>query len=124
MTTLWIGLGGAVGSIARFHTGQLFERRFGAGYPYGTLVVNLLGSFLLVLLIEVALRTGRVPDGVRLALASGVLGGFTTYSSFNAEAIAIAEAGDWGKAAAYVGVTLGGCLIAGVAGWGLGRAVT
>ena len=61
------------------------------------------------------LTRGRVLFGV------GVLGGFTTYSSFNAETIALANQGAWGKAALYVGVTLAGCLLAGVLGWLVAR---
>jgi CrcB protein len=122
MQTLWIGLGGALGSIARHHTGQLVQRRLDGQFPYGTLLVNLVGSLLLVLLVEVALRTGRVSDTVRLALGAGVLGGFTTYSSFNQELITLARTGDWGRAGAYLALTVIGCLAAGLAGLWIGRA--
>jgi fluoride exporter len=123
MLTLWIGLGGALGSIARYHLGRVVHLRAGSGFPWGTLAVNLLGSLLLAALMAAALRGGRVPDGVRLALAAGLLGGFTTYSSFNYEVMAMAQAGDWGRAAAYVAATLVGGLAAGAAGWLLARAL-
>lgn len=93
------------------------------GFPWGTLAVNLLGSLLLMLLATVAVRTGRVPEATRLALGTGVLGGFTTYSAFNYETITLAQNGAWGRAAGYVGLTVMGCLAAGAVGWGLGRAV-
>jgi CrcB protein len=121
MNTLWIGLGGAAGSIARFHIGQL---RWGSAFPYGTLLVNVIGSLLLALLMTIALRTDWVSPTVRLALASGVLGGFTTYSSFNYETIALVQGGAWGRAAIYVLATVAGCLAAGAAGWAIGRAIT
>jgi CrcB protein len=124
MNTLWIGLGGAAGSIARFHFGQVAMRRWGSAFPYGTLGVNVVGSLLLALLMTIALRTDWVSPTVRLALASGVLGGFTTYSSFNYETIALVQGGAWGRAALYVLATVAGCLAAGAAGWAIGRAIT
>ncbi len=123
MTTLWVGLGGAIGSIARYHVGELSRQRFGAGWPWGTLAVNLLGSLLLMALMHVALRSDSVPAAARVALGSGVLGGFTTYSSFNFETIALVQSGAWGRAAAYVAATVLGCLAAGALGWLAARAV-
>jgi CrcB protein len=120
MSTLWVGLGGALGSIARYHVGLLTARRF-SGLPWGTLAVNLLGSLLLSLLVHLALR-GRVDEPVRIALGVGVLGGFTTYSSFNHETLALLQQGAWPRAAAYVALTVLGGLACGALGWSLGRA--
>jgi CrcB protein len=119
MTTLWVGLGGALGSIARYHVGLLVGRR-GAPFPWATLAVNLAGSLLLAFLMHLALR-GKIDETWRVALGTGVLGGFTTYSAFNYETFAMAQAGAWPRAAAYVAATLLGCLAAGAAGWALGR---
>jgi CrcB protein len=119
MNTLWVGLGGALGSIARYHVGRLAAAR-APSFPWGTLLVNLAGSLLMGFLLALALR-GRVSEEVRLALGVGVLGGFTTYSSFNAETLALAQAGAWTRAAAYVAVTLVGALALGLLGWRLGR---
>lgn len=116
MSTLWVGLGGAIGSIARYHL-QLFARRW-PGLPWGTLAVNVIGSFALAILVTLALR-GRVSETTAVALGTGVLGGFTTYSGFNHETIALAQSGDWTRAILYVLATLVGCLAAGVAGWAL-----
>lgn len=125
MNTLWIGLGGALGSIARFHLGDLVMRRAGphAWLPWGTLAVNVLGSLLISVLMHVALATDRVPDGLRLALVTGVLGGFTTYSAFNYEALRYVEGGAWGRAAIYVTITVVGCVVAGLVGGLAARAV-
>jgi CrcB protein len=120
MKTLWVGLGGALGSIARYHVGALTTRRW-PGFPWGTLAVNVVGSLALAIVMALALR-GRLDDTARVALAAGVLGGFTTYSTFNYETIALAQAGAWGKAAIYVAATVLGCLAAGAAGWLLARA--
>lgn len=121
MNTLWVGLGGALGSIARYHVGRFAHAR-APTFPWGTLAVNLVGCLLISVLVQLVLR-GRADDSLRLALGVGVLGGFTTYSSFNVETIALAESGAWGRAAAYVAITLVGGLALGVAGWLIGRSI-
>jgi fluoride exporter len=122
MNTLWVGLGGAVGSIARYHVGEWLNRP-GRALPWGTLAVNLVGSFLIALLLQLALRHEAITPAIRLALATGVLGGFTTYSTFNQETLRIAQDGAWASAAGYVAITLLGGLAAGAAGWAIGRAL-
>jgi CrcB protein len=121
MTTLWVALGGALGSVARYHVG-LFASARAQAFPWGTLAVNLLGSLLMGIVAQLVLR-GRLDDATRIALASGVLGGFTTYSSFNAETIALAQSGAWGRAAIYVAATLLGGLALGIGGWFLARSI-
>lgn len=121
MSTLWVGLGGALGSIARYHIGRFATAR-DPSFPWGTLAVNLLGCLLISLLMQLVLR-GRLDETARVLLGVGVLGGFTTYSSFNVEAIALAESGAWGRAILYVAITLAGGLLFGVAGWLVGRAL-
>ncbi|MBA3396763.1 MAG: fluoride efflux transporter CrcB [Deltaproteobacteria bacterium] len=120
MNTLLVGIGGAVGSIARYHIGLASMKRW-PGFPWGTLAVNLLGSFVLSLVMALVLK-GRFDDTTRIVLGVGVLGGFTTYSSFNYETIALVHAGSYGRAVAYVVATLLGCLVVGVAGWLTARA--
>jgi CrcB protein len=122
MNTLWVGLGGAVGSIARYHVGIWLSRPSGA-LPWGTIAVNIAGSFLIALLLELALRHDAITPAIRVALATGVLGGFTTYSTFNQETLRMAQEGTWGAAVGYVALTLIGGLAAGVAGWAIGRAL-
>jgi CrcB protein len=112
--TVWVGIGGALGSIARYHLGGVALRRW-PGFPWGTLVVNVLGSFALCVVMQLVLR-GRLDDSARIALGAGLLGGFTTYSSFNYETIALLQQGHWGRAVAYVAATLVGCLAVGFLG--------
>jgi CrcB protein len=114
---IWIGLGGAVGTLLRYGLGLLLaDRTLASGWPLGTLAANGLGSFLLAVVI--AAFDGAQIGGVdaRLVLGVGVLGGFTTYSSFNLETIALAQEGHVARAAAYVSVTVVACLVAGILG--------
>lgn len=117
---LWISLGGALGTAARYLVGTGAAKLFGAGYPVGTMVVNLLGSFLLGFLLAVAPRSASLSPTLRLALSVGFLGGFTTYSSFNQETLQMFHNGTGGQALIYLSATLLGCLIAGWLGMSLG----
>ncbi|XXX81307.1 fluoride efflux transporter CrcB [Sorangium sp. So ce134] len=116
----WIGLGGAAGTLARYGLSTWCQQRFGAGFPVGTLAVNVIGSFLLGVIMQVAATTELLSPTLRLGLSTGVMGGFTTYSSFNYETIKLFEDRAWKIGAANVVITLVGCLLAGV----LGMAVT
>ena len=122
MTTLWVGLGGAVGSIARYHVGRFAQAR-ASSFPWGTLAVNVLGCFVISVLAQLALR-GRIDETMRVGIGIGLVGGFTTYSTFNQETITFIEGGQWGRAGLYLAVTLVGGLVLGAAGWLVGRAVT
>ena len=108
---LLVCLGGALGSGARYLATVAF--------PHGTVIVNLLGSFLLGLVMETL-----PPTDLRLFLATGVMGGFTTYSTFNYETTAYLRAGASGAAALNVGATVVGCLAAGFAGILAARAIS
>lgn len=118
---LWICLGGAIGTGCRYLLSGWLQRRMGAAFPYGTLAVNLLGSFLLGLILEVALTTNALSLELRLALTTGVMGGFTTYSTFNYETLQLFREGSYAFGIANLAVTVGGCLVAGILGWWAGR---
>jgi CrcB protein len=120
---LLVCLGGAIGSGARFLAATGAVMVFGADLPRGTIFVNLLGSFLLALVMGISTSSTLMSLELRLFLGAGVMGGFTTYSSFNYETIELAVQGSWGAALFNVAVTLAGCLLAGVAGLALGRAL-
>jgi CrcB protein len=120
-TFLAVCLGGAAGTGARHLVNLGAARVLGLGFPYGTLAVNVAGSFLLAVLAETALR-GAVSPQLRAVLGAGVLGGFTTYSSFNQEVVQGIGRGAWGFAAGYGALTLVGCLAAGLAGTWAARA--
>ena len=112
---LWICLAGAAGTAARYLIGLWSVGRFGPTFPYGTLIVNLTGCFLIALVMDVAAARSW-PETTRLAVTVGFLGGFTTYSSFNQETIAMLASGATGAAAVNVAITLAGGLAAGLAG--------
>ena len=121
MKLLWIGLGGALGSVARFLLAGALQRHAPAGFALGTLAVNLLGSFAMGFVVAVALARGRFDSDLRVIVTAGVLGGFTTYSSFNQEALELLEARALGLFALHVGATVAGCLLAGGLGLLAGR---
>lgn len=118
---LWICLGGAAGTGARYLLSGWLARTAGPGFPWGTLAVNVLGSFLLGLIMQVALATETFPPTLRLALTTGVMGGFTTYSTFNYETLQYFQQDEWLLGLANLGVTVAACLIAGVLGLFAGR---
>jgi CrcB protein len=119
----WICFGGAAGTGARYLVSGWALRALGAGFPYGTLAVNLSGSFCVGFLMQVGLSTPLMSPTLRLCLTTGVMGGFTTYSTFNYETIRYVQDGAWLLAAANVAVTLVACLAAGFAGLAAGRAL-
>jgi len=118
---LWICGAGAVGTGARYLLSTWLSRFAGPAFPWGTLVVNLVGSFLLGAVMEVGLATELLPPTVRLTLATGLLGGFTTYSSFNYETLRYLQSDSWLLASVNVGATVLGCLAAGILGIWAGR---
>jgi len=113
---IWIGLGGALGTLARYGVGVWSQERFGAAFPFGTLIVNLVGSFLLGAIMQLSLSTDLVGPTVRLTLGTGVMGGFTTYSTFNYETLKFFQDRAWLAGALNVAVTLAGCLVGGLLG--------
>jgi CrcB protein len=111
-----IGLGGALGTLARYGVSIGCQQRFGAAFPYGTLTVNVVGSFFLGAIMHVGLTTDLLSPTMRLALGTGVMGGFTTYSTFNYETLKLFQEGAWLTGIANVLVTLLGGLTAGLLG--------
>lgn len=105
-------LGGAFGSGARYLLSGWLAERLGHAFPYGTLAVNLIGSFLLAMLMELAFHSATISPTARIALGTGVLGGFTTYSTFSYESFVYLREGAPALAALNVSVTLAGCLLA------------
>jgi CrcB protein len=117
---LWVCVGGAAGTAARYAIAIWAAARFGTAFPAGTAIVNLSGCFVMAFLMSVAVTAGW-PDTVRIALTTGVLGGFTTYSSFNQETMRLVIDGAPPRAALYVGLTFAGGLAAGWLGLLCGR---
>ncbi|HEX7836247.1 MAG TPA: CrcB family protein [Kofleriaceae bacterium] len=117
---LVFGAGGA-GSVARYLVALAIGRR---GFPYATLAVNLVGSFLIALILELALVRKDVPANLQLALTTGFMGGFTTYSSFNFETTRLVLDGHPVRGAANVAITLAGGFAAGLFGLWLARRIS
>jgi CrcB protein len=116
MAALLIGLAGAIGTMLRYAITLGLGRMTGAAFPFGTLIVNLAGSFLLGIVAQAFAGATIAGVDARLVLGVGLLGGFTTYSSFNLEVIRLFEQGAAVRAAVYLLGTVLGCLAAGVLG--------
>lgn len=104
---LLVGAGGAIGSVLRYFAGAWLTR---ADFPWGTIAVNLLGSFLIALLLFGAFNKGYLGPEARIFLATGVLGGFTTMSSFAYETTSFLDNAEFARAAGYAGLTLLGSI--------------
>jgi CrcB protein len=110
---VWICLGGALGTGARYLLAVGVLQLLGSAFPWGTLLVNVIGSFLLGAVMHVGLTTGSLSPTLRLALGTGLLGGFTTYSTFNYETFEYLREGAVGLALTNVAATILSCLAAG-----------
>jgi CrcB protein len=112
----YVFLGGGAGSVARYLTAIAAERMLGSRFPFGTLTVNLVGCFLIGAIHGIAMLTSRISPDARLFLTTGVLGGLTTYSAFNYDALHLFEQGATARASIYAAATILGCAGAGVLG--------
>lgn len=104
---LLVAAGGALGSVARYGTGVLVGKFWSSTFPLGTMLINIAGSLAMGLFIGFLARTtpGWQADG-RLFVAVGIFGGFTTFSSFSLDAVAMFERGEIGQALLYVLVSV------------------
>lgn len=100
MIWVYVAVGGAAGAVARYGLGGWIQDRAGFGFPWGTLVVNVLGCLLIGFAIRY-LEATRLPAELRALVGVGVLGAFTTFSTFSYETVGLLEEGAWGRAAAY-----------------------
>ena len=116
MRFLWVGLGGAAGSVARYAIGLSVDQ---SHFPWATLAINLSGAFILGLFLTLAL--GHLSVAVMTPIAVGVLGGFTTFSTFAWEGLTFSRTGRAGTAFAYVAISVVGGLVAAWGGYSLGR---
>jgi CrcB protein len=114
MTYLWVALGSALGGMARYGCAGLAARWLGATFPWGTLLVNVSGSLLIGFLAALVAPDGRLLAGpdARAFLMIGILGGFTTFSSFSLETLNLARDGEWLFAFANVMLSVVLCLFA------------
>ncbi len=118
-----VAAGAALGGVVRYGIGTFVSTRFGIAFvPLATMAINLSGSFAIGIVLEVALGRGALSPLWRAFLATGVLGGFTTFSAFSAEALAYATGGAFPLAVAYVTASAGLGVVAAFAGSALARA--
>lgn len=113
--------GGALGAVLRHVTGMLVHGLLGRGFPWGTLTVNLAGSLAMGIAYVLLVERGLLPAAWRSFLTVGLLGAFTTFSTFSLDTLALIGAGAPGRAAAYVLVSVGLCLAAAWLGVVAGR---
>ena len=112
--TLWIAGGGAIGSVARYWIGVAVARLAGEAFPWGTLLINILGSFAIGYFGMLSLPDGPRPTsvGIRLFVLVGLCGGFTTFSSYSLQAVELLRDGEGGRALAYIISSVLLCLLA------------
>ena len=113
---LLIALFGAVGTLSRYGLQGLVQTRTDSTFPYGTLLINLTGCLFLGFLGQLTLNRMLVSADLRIAIAVGFFGGYTTFSSFGWETAKMLEDGEWRRAAAYVGASVIAGLLLSVAG--------
>jgi CrcB protein len=111
-----IALFGAIGTLARYGLQVVVQTRAGGTFPYGTLLVNLTGCFLLGLIGQLMLSRMMISPEWRVAIAVGFFGGYTTFSSFGWETAKMMETGEWARASAYVGASVVAGILLTIAG--------
>jgi CrcB protein len=114
VTYAYIAIGGAIGSVARYGCSQLIANGFGQTFPWGTLLVNILGSFIIGFFASLTGPDGRLmvaPD-MRLFVTVGICGGYTTFSSFSLQTLNLVQEGEILRAGMNIGASVVLCLVA------------
>ena len=115
--------GGAIGASARYLVGLSAVRLLGHGFPWGTLTVNIVGSFFMGILIESWALRYNAPQEVRIFMTTGILGGFTTFSAFSLDFVTLFERKDYSSALAYLLANVGLSIFALFAGLYIAREI-
>ena len=114
---LFVALGGALGSVGRFWLNGLVTARAGDGFPWGTLLINVLGSFAIGIFVAMIPAT---QDTAKKFLMAGICGGFTTFSAFSLQTLELTQRGDWLRAGGNILGSVALCLVAVWLGWMIG----
>jgi len=109
---LSIALGGAIGSLGRYALSSQITHWMGPGFPWGILIVNIVGCFIMGVIAELAALTWNMSPEMRAFLTTGILGGFTTFSAFALDTAVLTQKGDMTNALLYVGGSVGGSVMA------------
>jgi fluoride exporter len=114
LTYLWVALGGALGTTARYWLATVVARAFGETFPWGTLIINVTGSFVIGFFAALTGPDGRVfaSSTVRQFVMIGICGGYTTFSSFSLQTLNLVNDGEWFRAGANIVLSVLLCLIA------------
>jgi CrcB protein len=114
MTYLWIAIGSGLGGAARYWFSGFAAERFGTAFPWGTIIVNVLGSFVIGFFATLTAPGGRVPSGetARQFVMAGLCGGYTTFSAFSLQTLQLVQEGEVAAAGANIGVSVALCLAA------------
>ena len=122
---LWIAVGSALGGVSRFWLSGIIARAFGETFPWGTLLVNISGSFAIGIVAALTAPDARLFMGstARLAIMAGFLGGYTTFSSFSLQTLALVQDGEWLLASANIALSVIACLVAVWAGYALAASI-
>jgi CrcB protein len=122
---IWIALGGALGSVARFWCSGVAARLFGETFPWGTIIVNVAGSFIIGFFATLTGPDGRVfaDTLTRQVVMMGILGGYTTFSSFSLQTLALLQDGEWWLAGANIALSVVACLLAVWAGYAVATSI-
>jgi fluoride exporter len=110
----WVAIGGALGTVARFWLSTLVARTVGETFPWGTLIINVAGSFVIGFFAALTGPDGRLFVGstARQIVMIGICGGFTTFSSFSLQTLSLMNDGEWYRAGAYIVLSVLLCLVA------------
>jgi CrcB protein len=121
---LLVFLGSGLGGASRFGVSQLVAWKLGkTAFPYPTLIVNVVGCFLIALIMFLGTEAAAISPNTRLFLTTGIMGGLTTYSAFDYETMSLFQNGETAVGLANVGLTLVACFVAGMLGLALARSM-
>lgn len=113
MIYLWVAVGGALGSVARYWLSNAAAAAIGFSFPWGTLLINVLGSFVIGFFGTLTVEVPRfnVPPEIRVFVMVGICGGFTTFSAFSLQTVELARVGEWQRAGWYIAASVALCVL-------------
>jgi fluoride exporter len=125
MTYVWIAIGSALGGMARHWCTLVATALFGTAFPWGTLFINILGSFVIGFFFAITGPDGRLDVSLdtKLFVMTGICGGYTTFSAFSLQTLSLFQDGAWLRGGAYIAASVALCLIAVWAGYALAMVI-